>query len=72
MVRFSIVVTATVERPEQLPRVAATLRRNASQGVQLGLRECDYNDDAAFAFNLGLGVVPDAVATIPADVRKAL
>ena len=52
--------------------MAATLRRNASQGVQLGLRECDYNDDAAFAFNLGLGVVPDAVATIPADVRKAL
>ena len=29
-------------------------------------------DDAAFAFNLGLGVVPDEVATIPADVRKAL
>lgn len=72
LVRFSIVVTATVEDQEQLPRIAATLRRNASQGVQLGLRECDHNDDVAFAFNLGLGLVPDQVATIPADVRKAL
>ncbi|WP_371870257.1 hypothetical protein, partial [Kocuria dechangensis] len=65
-------VTATVQTREQLGRVAATIRRAASQGVQLGLRECDYNDDAAFAVNLGLGVVPDSVATIPADVRKAL
>ena len=72
LVRFAIGITATVETPEQLPRVEAIINRNASQGIQLRLRQCDYNDDAAFAFNLGLGIVPNSVATIPADVRKAL
>ena len=70
--RFAIGITATVESPDQLPRVGAIIKRNASQGIQLRLRECDYNDDAAFAFNLGLGLVPADVATIPADIRKAL
>lgn len=72
LVRFAIGITATVESPEHLPRVGAIIKRNASQGIQLRLRECDYNDDAAFAFNLGLGLVPADVATIPADIRKAL
>lgn len=72
LVRFAIGITVTVETPEQLPRVGAIISRNASQGIQLRLRECDYNDDAAFSFNLGLGLVPANVATLSPEIRKAL
>ncbi len=46
--------------------------RNAATGIQIRMRSCDYNDDAAFSFNLGLGLVPEHLATISSDVRKAL
>ena len=70
--RFAIGITATVHTPEQLPQVEASIMRNASSGIQMRVRGCDYNDDAAFAFNLGLGLIPENVATISASVRKAL
>lgn len=72
LVRFAIGITATVQATEQLPLVEAALMSNASAGIQIRLRSCDYNDDAAFSFNLGLGLVPEHVATISADIRKAL
>ncbi|RJT76968.1 hypothetical protein D6T63_16040 [Arthrobacter cheniae] len=72
LVRFAIGITATVHTPEQLPQVEASIMRNASSGIQMRVRGCDYNDDAAFAFNLGLGLIPENVATISASVRKAL
>lgn len=72
LVRFAIGVTATVETPEQLQTVEAKIMRNATTGIQIRMRSCDYNDDAAFSFNLGLGLVPEHLATISSDVRKAL
>ncbi|MHA7207943.1 hypothetical protein [Arthrobacter sp. MDT1-65] len=70
--RLAIGVTATVESPEQLQAVEAKIMRNAATGIQIRMRSCDYNDDAAFSFNLGLGLVPEHLATISSDVRKAL
>lgn len=72
MVRFSLMVTVTVESAEELPRAEAAIRQRSSQGIQLRIRDCLENDDAGFAMNLGLGIVPSWVATLPDSVRRSL
>ena len=72
MVRFSILVTVTVAGVAELAKAEGAIRQKASQGIQLRLRGCDYNDDAAFAMGLGLGIVPDKAATLSDAMRRAL
>ncbi|NVC25150.1 hypothetical protein E7Z53_17140 [Kocuria salina] len=73
MVRFSILVTATVgSAGQELAKAEAAIRQKAAQGIQLRLRGCDHNDDAAFAMGLGLGIVPDKAATLSDAMRRAL
>lgn len=72
MVRFALIVTVTVESAADLPKAAASIRQRASQGIQIRLRDCLANDDAAFAMNLGLGIVPARAATIAESIRRAL
>ncbi|WP_277552185.1 hypothetical protein, partial [Kocuria oceani] len=72
-VRFSILVTATVgSAGQELAKAEAAIRQKAAQGIQLRLRGCDHNDDAAFAMGLGLGIVPDKAATLSDAMRRAL
>lgn len=72
MVRFSLMVTITVTSADELPRAETAIRQRASQGIQLRIRDCLENDDAAFAMNLGLGIVPSTAATLPGFIRRSL
>lgn len=72
VMRFSIVITTTVASPELLPRAEAAVKRACSTGVQLQVRSCTDNEDAAFAIGLGLGSIPARYATIPSGIREAL
>ena len=72
MVRFGLVVTATVDDPSKFPRVEAILRDQAVSGIQLRLRDCEYSDDAAFAFGLGIGSVPKDFTRLSNTLRESV
>ncbi|WP_312589394.1 SCO6880 family protein [Corynebacterium dentalis] len=72
MVRFGLVVTATVDDPTKFPRVEAILRDQAVSGIQLRLRDCEYSDDAAYAFGLGIGAVPKDFTRLSNTLRESV
>lgn len=72
LVRFSIVITATVMDESLLRQVPVMVRNACQSGVQLSVRAAEGNEDAAFAIGLGLGVVPATWATLSPALREAL
>lgn len=72
LVRFSIIITATVLDPDVLRRIPSMVRNACQNGVQLSVRAAEGNEDAAFAIGLGLGVVPAKWATLSPALREAL
>lgn len=72
LVRFSIVITVTVNDRNLMRRVPSTVKNACSTGIQLNVRSADGNEDAAFAIGLGLGIVPAKHATFSPALREAL
>lgn len=71
LVRFGIIVTATVIDPDQLRRAASTITTLASS-TKLRLRLARYNQAATFAAGLPLGLVLPAHLALPDWARDAL
>ena len=72
IVRFSIVITATTQQPQDFGRLEANIRRACNKGVQMRIRNADYNQSAGFAFGMGLGLVPNRHASLPSSIIDAL
>lgn len=71
VVRFGMIVTATVIDEAMLPRAASTVRMLAdSQRIRLRLAR--YNQAATFAAGLPLGLVLPAHLAVPDWMRDAL
>ena len=71
LVRFSLLVTATVEDPSQLGQ-AAELIDQLGPACQLRLRRCFFSQAAAFTAALGVGVVLPSHVAVPDLVRDNL
>lgn len=71
LVRFGIVVTATVTDRAQLPLAAKTVRALAAP-ARLRMRECLGNEDVAFASALPLGLVLPHHMLLPPSLRDAI
>lgn len=71
LTRFSLMVTATVTRQEDLPRAVRAMESRAGS-VPLRLRRCYGSQDAAFAATLPVGFVPWLHTKIPTTVREML
>jgi hypothetical protein len=71
LVRFSLLVTATVEDPSQLGQ-AAELIDQLGPACQLRLRRCFFSQAAAFTAALGVGVVLPSHVAVPDIVRDNL
>jgi hypothetical protein len=71
LVRFSLLVTATVANPSQLGQ-AGELIDQLGPGCQLRLRRCYGSQAAAFAAALGVGVVLPKHVAVPDLVRDNL
>lgn len=63
LVSFGLITTATVTDPEQVRVAEATLHNNAAAS-RLRLRRVYGGQTATFAVGLGLGLQPEAVATL--------
>jgi hypothetical protein len=71
IVRFSLLVTATVEDPAQLPQAAETVDQ-LGRASRIRLRRAYGHQAAAFAAALGVGVVLTEHVNVPTAVREAL
>ncbi|MFY0408697.1 SCO6880 family protein, partial [Solicola sp. PLA-1-18] len=71
LVRFSIMVTATVTDPEDVIQAVSTVESRAG-AVPLRLRRCYGSQAAAFAATLPVGFVPWEHTTIPTTMRSYL
>ena len=71
LVRFSLLVTATVEDPCELAQ-AAELIDQLGPACQLRLRRCFFSQAAAFTAALGVGVVLPKHVAVPDVVRDNL
>jgi len=71
LVRFALLVTATVAEPGRLG-LAADVVEQAAAGCQLRLRRCRYGQSAAFAAALGVGVVLPRHVRVPELLRDSL
>ncbi|HEY8719439.1 SCO6880 family protein [Pengzhenrongella sp.] len=71
LVRFSILVTATVASASDLPQAVATVESRAG-AVPIKLRRSYGSQGAAFAATMPVGFVPWAHTVIPAKVREWL
>lgn len=71
LVRFSLLVTATVDNPSKLG-AAAEIIDQLGPACQLRLRRCYFSQAAAFTAALGVGVVLSKHVKVPALVRDNL
>jgi hypothetical protein len=71
LVRFSMLVTATVHGPGRLPQAAEVIDQ-LGPACQLRLRRCYFSQAAAFTAALGVGVVLPKHVTVPEAVRDHL
>jgi hypothetical protein len=71
LTRLSLLVTATVASPAQLP-AARGIVEQLGAASRLVLRPCYGSQAAAFTAALGLGVLPSDVTRIPDALRDAL
>ena len=71
LVRFSMLVTATVDDPAKLAQAAEVIDQ-LGPACQLRLRRCYFSQAAAFAAALGVGVVLPKHVTVPDVVRDHL
>jgi hypothetical protein len=71
LTRFSLLVTATVTDPEQLPHVADLIDQ-AGGASRLQLRRVYAGQSASFAACLGIGLVLNKHVAVPAAVRQYL
>ncbi len=69
MVRFSILMTATVADAANLERAVATMESRAG-ATQLRVRRCVGSQAAAFAATLPAGFVPWEHTIIPDKIRE--
>ncbi len=71
VVRFSLLVTATVDDPKKLRRAAAVVDQ-LGRACRIELRRCYGSQAAAFAANLGVGVVLAEHTTVHDWLRQNL
>lgn len=71
LVRFGMIVTATVTDPEHLPMAAQTVQALAAP-ARLRLRPALHNQAAAFAAGLPLGLVLPKHTALPDGLRDAV
>jgi hypothetical protein len=71
LVRFNLLVTATVTDREDLDRAAAAVEAGAG-AVPIRLRRCGGSQAAAFAATLPVGFVPTEHTLIPDKLRELL
>ena len=71
MVRFGIIMTATVTDEVMLPRAASTISMLTAP-TKLRLRLARYNQAASFAAGLPLGLVLPAHLALPEWARDTL
>ncbi len=71
LTRFSLLVTATVTDPAQLPHVADLIDQ-AGGASRLQLRRVYAGQSASFAACLGIGLVLNSHVAVPAAVRQYL
>lgn len=71
VVRFSLLVTVTVDDEHELRQAAESVTRAARQ-AQLRLRPVHGAQAAAFAAGLGVGVVPERHSLVPPGLREAM
>ncbi|MFF5148109.1 SCO6880 family protein [Streptomyces sp. NPDC013157] len=71
LVEFSLMVTVTVDSPEQLADAAVTVR-NLQAAARLSLRSADRMQAAAFTCTLPVGVLPWEHTLIPQAFQEAL
>jgi hypothetical protein len=71
LVRFSLLVTATVHEPSHLPHAGQQVEQLAA-ACQLRLRRCYGSQAAAFTAALGVGVVLPSHIAVPELVRDQL
>ena len=71
MTRFSMLVTATVAHPDQLPRAVDAVEE-AAGASRVVLRRCYGAQSASFAASLGVGVVLNKHLAVPEAIRAYL
>lgn len=71
LVRFNLLVTATVTDGEDLDHAAAAVE-SAAGAVPLRLRRCHGSQAAAFATTLPIGFIPSEHTVIPEKLRELL
>ena len=72
LIRFGIVITATVLNPEALPLARKTLLSSLNPHSGLQLRPARGSQDVAFAASLPIGLVLPEHMTIPTTIREAM
>ncbi|NYJ76455.1 SCO6880 family protein [Allobranchiibius huperziae] len=72
LVRFGIVVTATVLDPELLPLARKTVASSLAAPARLRLRSAKGSQDVAFAASLPIGLVLPEHMTLPTSIREAM
>ncbi len=72
LVRFGIVVTATVLDPELLPLARKTVLSSLAAPARLRLRPARGSQDVAFAASLPIGLVLPEHMTLPTNIREAM
>ena len=71
MSRFSLLVTATVLDPADLPAAADVVEESAGAS-RLSLRRCYAAQSASFAAALGIGIVLNKHVAVPDVIRMYL
>lgn len=71
VVRFGLLVTASVTDPERLPLAVAAIE-NMGTASRIGLRRCYGSQAAAFTAALPLGLVLPAHLRVPQALREAM
>ncbi len=72
LVRFGIVVTATVLDPALLPLARKTVMSSLAAPARLRLRSAKGSQDVAFAASLPIGLVLPDHMSIPTSIREAM
>lgn len=72
LVRFGIIVTATVLDPALLPLARKTVMSSLAAPARLRLRSAKGSQDVAFAASLPIGLVLPDHMSIPTSIREAM
>ncbi|NYI72731.1 hypothetical protein GGQ54_003345 [Naumannella cuiyingiana] len=70
LLRFGVIVTATVTSADTLPRVVETVQ-NLTSGAKLKMRAADWTQASTFTAGLPLGLVLPAQVLVPPEIGEA-